>query len=591
LAIKVLEEIEHIQKRAGMYIGDTTTPMHLVTEVLDNALDELANGYATKIEINITKNTCEVSDNGRGIPLAPVKFKGETHDPIIVLVTKLFSGGKFDLNLYNILIGMHGVGLTVCNALSDDFHVICRDKKAGKNKFRIYRFKKGKFVDREDVDKPEWDFTTKIYLKPNKKFFDKCEFDITPFKERLRLVKASIPEATLVLNNEEIQQVTKEEYIREVLSISEDIPLFFAEASKDKFSNIKVWFTYDLSDKATMAQVVKGDVNLRNCGGTYLSTISTVICNAVSEVIPKAYIMSKSDAMIRFRGYVSVTVPEPKFDSQTKEKFVLNIKPIAEQLLPIFKKLFRSESYLKEALETINNYRILKKAKSANGSNKRKKRISAESPLRDSLDIPGDRIYIVEGASAGGTLTQCRNPRKEAVFPLKGKVINVLSSTLDKVLANKEIKNILECLNINLEKKTTDYRYKEIVLVSDPDPDGGHINCLILLALSKFCPDLIRAGRVKILIPPLYGKVEGKKFVPIYDERIDDNSSGQLVRFKGLGEFTPNQMRQIIQSGKYYTVKPSDDIDKIYDIFLSPVKKRTLLDIDLDECNWKEVLS
>jgi len=580
MGLKILSELDHIRTRPGMYIGDTETPQHLLVEVLDNSLDEVINNYATKLDVNITNNVVSISDNGRGIPIQKLSFQGEERDSIEILCTKLFSGSKFDTDTYQYLVGMHGVGLVVVNALSDWLKVeVKKDKKV-----HVYNFSNGKLVDIkiEDIDN-SW--STRISFKPAKKYFTSLDFDTDSIFKRLQLV-ASIHNCDITFNNNEVEKKELLTLIKEQLDLEPNQDLFKVSV-EGKVANQKMqvesYFTYDLRPSAPISSKLLGVVNLRNCNGIYISNMATVLGYAVEKIIPKTYIINKSDAIIRLRQFTVLKVSEPKFDSQTKERYVgPPLKEMFPKLQAAFEKEFKESQYLQDSLKAINDYKILRKTTSA--TKKTTKKISVDSNLKDCLKIPGKRIFIVEGQSAGNPLSLARDVNTEAVYPLQGKLINGIIQRMDKVMENKQVKYLFEALGMTKIGDYFESRYEKIVLMSDADPDGNHINTLILTLLYQFTPFLIKEERVQILLTPLYGLVNKDHFEPLYVLPEKIKSGYELLRFKGLGEMTGTQMKKILETAKYYDVKWQEDFD-LKELFDNIIIKRKLLEISDNEIN------
>lgn len=572
--IQIFSEIEQVQRNITTFIGENDNPRHLVTEVLDNALDEMVNGYADTVRIDIDNKThiITVFDNGRGLPMHTVKNPetGQEYDSIVAVATKLHSSGKFDRDTYKVSIGQNGIGTTAVNFLSSDFII---DTKHG-NTAAKYIFENGKFVSKINSNRT---VGTTIIFKPNKKFFTKTlDVDIENFRERLKLTKAEFPDKTIILNEEEIPAISYEELVRQQLNIDQSIPLFELSASKDD-SSIRFVFTYDISENASTATKSLGDVNLKNSEGTFLTSVSTAVVNGIFPNIPKNYILDKWDLRSNLRCYCSVIVPHPKYDSQNKVRFLNDIQYLIEPLIVKISNLFKENTYLKQCVEKINENKILKSHKKSSTTKKRK---SIENPVKDCNIKPGERLFIVEGDSAAGNLVSARNPDIDAVFPLKGKNINVLTNTFDKILANKEIKYLLETLGIDPSSKTeTDINYKNVVLMADADADGGHINCLMELVMWKFIPNIMKEGRVKILLAPLYG-VRNSKGVKLHYSTIPPElkQGDTLVRYKGLGEMNANLLGDVIKHGKYLTIKFPENTKLVEDFFKTEIKKQLIDD-------------
>ncbi|MGB9674562.1 MAG: toprim domain-containing protein, partial [Nanopusillaceae archaeon] len=403
-------------------------------------------------------------------------------------------------------------------------------------------------------------------------------------------VKSKFNHCKIFINGNEVVSVDFETYVRSTLKIEDkDIPLYHI-SNKQKNTSIDLYITYDMRPSSQLSSKVVGDVNLRISEGTFISSVLTAISNSGFLSVPKTYVIDKYDLQTRLRVYVSITMDRPRFDSQNKLRLVSDVSHIINPITPQIEKLFKQSDYIKSAIEGINEYKILKKVKSTVRTSSKKK--SVDNQVRDCIDKFGDRIYIVEGQSAAGTLIQIRNPKKDAVFPLQGKVINVESNTFGKLLQNKEIKFLLESLGIELGKPVENINYKEIILLADSDPDGYHINSLVLLILKKFVPNIVSESRVKILLAPLYAVSDNKGRSTMYYTTTPPpvNSNEHLFRFKGLGEMSPDQLKEVILKGKYYTVTLGDD--KIINIiFNSTEAKRNLmnnLDYSIDNL-YKEI--
>ena len=561
--IKVLSQIQHVRQNRFMYIGDSKNPNHLITEILDNSLDELLNGFAETIYCKIDGEAITIADDGRGIPIHPVKLEnGELEDSIITMATKLFSGSKFDENAYKVHIGQHGIGTSVVNFLSDYMIVETGGWK--------YNFINGEFDKKEKSDHK---YSTVIIFKPSKQYFEE-DINKNEIIDRLKLIKARLENKKIIYNDEEISGITYNNYIREKLNINNEIPLFSVDIV-DKENTVKVSFTYDFSEKNSSATSL-GDVNLKNSGGSYLNTVQTLISNSIFPLIPKNYILDKYDILYKIKIYTSVILGQPKYDAQVKNRLVTDLSKLIAPLGDKIAKLYKSNEFIQKSIESINENKILR-TNAAKKTRTGKKRKSIENPIIDSIKKPGERIFIVEGESAGGTLIRCRNKDTDAVMPLKGKVLNVEKSTLDKILANNEIKYLFESLGVDPSKKNiTDINYKNIILMGDADPDGGHITVLLEFIMFKFLPEIIKQGRVKILLAPLFGIVDkNKKTKLIYSTNPPQiKSDEKLFRFKGLGEMNMDQLKTVIDKGKYYTLKFPEDGGKIVnDIFSNVATK------------------
>jgi DNA gyrase/topoisomerase IV subunit B len=561
-----------------MFIGDTSTPDHLAEEVVDNMLDEISNGFATIGSIFFDKENSAVwvTDNGRGIKVEQMKVpSGEMKDSVEVLCTKLFSGSKFDLKDYDTLIGMHGVGLVAVNALSDWMVVKTRDR-IEKNKMYVYTFIDSKLTNKEIVEDNDYTKSTIIGFKPSNKFFDSVEFNTRHFVSRLLMTQSKFENCTFIVNNKEIPKITFVEYVKTVLGMSEKDNLYDLNYDKQKNMSIRALLTYVDS----VETVIQSDVNLRSCEGTFLTSFQTVLKNKLKEKIDKKFKnINTNDLLSGLRLYISLKVPEPKFDSQTKVRMVLDvkkplIKPLEQQL-----DWFCSQKDIIDTLNGILERKFNKKIEKKN--NKYERYVDAENKLRDCEIIPGDVLYICEGDSADGTLKQIRNTRNEAAYPLKGKILNIETATFEKIEENKEISDLKQALGPKGNR-----RYRKVKILADADEDGKHIVVLVLLVLQKIANDMIEDGKVSVILPPLYGATKSKKFYPIYDVKdVEDfkNKGFNISRFKGLGEMDPHELEATIRSGVEYNVKPpkSDKAkDNLIKMIIDTNIKRAIMNDD-----------
>ena len=571
--------IEPVRARPGMFIGDTQNPTHLAEEVLDNAIDEIANGFGTSIGIfnNLDDGSFWVSDNGRGLPMEPITLAdGSVEDSVKVLCTELFSGTKFDTDDYAQLIGMHGVGLVAVNALSDWLTVKTRDRK---NKTRVitYSFIDGELQHVSEETDNDFSYSTVVGFKPSKKYFGSLEFDNKYFVERLISVQSIFDLNGFTFNNKPIPKLSFESYIKQYLALAEEDQLFsLSFSTKDNSNHIKLYATYvDQDDSITL-----GNVNLRTCDGKFINSFHTELKKSINEKIDKSFSkINDREYLNGLRAFIMINVPEPKFDSQTKVRMVLDVKKIL--IDPLKGQL---DWFVEQIIDTLqSNLERKLHQKILNGSSRSaraNKRVSI-SKLHDCQHIPGDVLYIVEGDSAEGTLKQITNKKIEACYPLKGKVLNVEAATLDKIQKNKEIGDLLKALG-----SVSNRRYKSIKILSDADVDGYHIAVLMLLAIAKFAPDYIKSGNLSVIIPPLYGAEKGGKYYPIYDQiKIDQfkKDNYKIRRFKGLGEMNPNQLEACIRSGFEYKIKwPDSDkqLNNLISIITNTDLKRAIMNAE-----------
>jgi DNA gyrase/topoisomerase IV subunit B len=569
----ILGHIEMIRTRPGMFIGDTQTPDHLATEILDNSLDEISNKFATTIQLfnNSEDGSFWCSDNGRGIGLGTTKLPdGTIEDSIKALCTVLFSGSKFDTKDYAQLIGMHGVGLVAVNALSDWLIVKTRDR-INKSLVVTYRFENAELISRiEEIDTNN-NFSTVVGFKPSQKYFETVKFNDRYFIERMLLVQSIYALDNFTYNNKEIPKISYEDFVRQYLKIDKETKLYKLEYVNGGFG-IQILVTYTEDDITNLY----GSVNLRICEGKHLNAFQNAIISTISEVLGKKFDKSSDkDLLCGLKAFVLVNVPEPKFENQIKSKMTLDIKK--SLIVPLKFQILNFISQVISIIES-NLERKLHKSISNKVQTGRSKRVSPDNKLRDCRNTPGDILYIVEGDSADGPLKEIRNKDTEASFPLKGKVLNVETTSLEKLANNDEVKYLLEAIGPKDNR-----RYKQIKILADADADGKHIAVLVLLILIKFTPDLIRAGKVSVILPPLFGAKKGNKFIPIYDESLIENYKAQkfdITRFKGLGEMNPSQLKAAIDSKFEYKVQwPTDNtlVEKLISIVTNKLVKRAIM--------------
>ena len=576
-----LDSISAVRINTGMFIGDTETPNHLATEVVDNMLDEVANDFATTGEIFISEDDGSfwVSDDGRGLKLGLTKDPdtGEMQDSIVLLCTKLFSGSKFRIDKkvdYKVQIGMHGVGLVVVNALSEWLVLRIKDSRNPKQIIE-YVFMDSKLQGTNIILVSDETYSTQVGFKPNPKYFDSCDFDPKMFISRLLLTQSVYDKAKFFINSQEIPKITLLEYAKNILSLDKTEKLYQINKQLNENEKIRIFLTY-LPQRDNL---ILGDVNLRNCDGTYLTNIQTMIKTIIKDNIDRKFkALDEKEFLTGLRLYVSLTLEKPKFDAQIKTRMKTNIR---DHLLLIEKELTKilTQDSIMSVLTNLLEQKFTKKLLSVVSNGNR--RISNTNKLRDCINSPGDILYIVEGNSADGPLKIVRNKKTEASFPLKGKMIKVDDATITKIENNKEVKDLIEAIGPKGGR-----RYKKIKILADADMDGLHICILVMIFLFKFAKDMIIEGRVSIVIPPLYGAIKGKVFVPIYNIRDTvtyKNQGYTITRFKGLGEMNPDQLEVSIRSGVEYVIKyPGDDqVEKLLENVVNNTEvRKTLLEVE-----------
>ncbi len=572
-SIQVLEGLEAVRKRPGMYIGPTNIKglHHLVWEIVDNSIDEALAGYCDEIEVCITKeNEIRVSDNGRGIPTEIHKKTNKS--TVETIFTVLHAGGKFGGGGYKVSGGLHGVGASVVNALSTYLEV--------EVKYKGYRYTQ-KFVNggekATELEKHEQVDTTgsTILFKPDPLIFEETVvFDYDILKARLRELAFLNKGLKLILVDDRTD--TKEtffykggisEYIK-LLNKNKEVvhqELIYIDASEE---DVEVEIAVQYNNSYT-SNIFSFTNNINNHeGGTHEDGFKVSLTRTLNNYAKKQKIikdggetLSGDDVREGLVAIISVRHPDPHFEGQTKTKLVNNdIKKIVSNLFSEGLNTFLLENP-NEAREIIEKSLISQKArlaaKKARELTRRKNVLEVSSlpgKLADcsSKDPAVSELYIVEGDSAGGSAKLGRDREIQAILPLRGKVINVEKNRIDKIFENNEIRSMITAIGTRIgeEFDISKLRYHKIVIMTDADVDGAHIRTLLLTFLYRYFKPLIEEGYVYIAQPPLYKLQQGKRIEYTYNEEdyseiiktFDDSSKIMVQRYKGLGEMNPDQL-------------------------------------------------
>jgi len=585
--IRVVAEIRHIQISPGMYIGDTDTPTHLVEEALDNALDEALAGYAKIIAVNINPETgvCSISDNGRGIPL-------EKNVPVTIS-TKLFSGAKFQDNksAYKISSGLHGVGLVAINALSEKYMVDCyRDKKHGFFYFENGKLKKSRIIDYNG----QAPYSTKIEFVPSKKYFESNQINLDRIRKRLTTASAELNSdmyfVMMVGDKKEVFNRTRLDHFKAECDIPADKPfepiILSATNKEEKF---EVMFGY-VDDGVKGAKVVSS-VNLLpvdRLGTHYNVFIDTLKTFFLSKAKKYGFKFLGADTVVGLRAYLVLYLIEPKFSGQTKERLA-NRKSDFDKYVKIFDNTLeawceKDPDAVKSYLEKFELYRKKIESKNLKKQDTGGRRVSTKfTKLRDCTKPHGE-LYIVEGASAGGSIIQSRDPSKHAILPLKGKSIPNITSAKN-ILNNTEVGELIMALGTGVEPhfNIKNLRYDKIICATDADPDGSHIACLLTMVIAILTPEIIKAGKYYVAKTPLFAINEKRTFKPLWTKKQLEKAreDGRTIsRFKGLGELNPNQLKICLlqESTRHFQkITYTDNIDELLKLFSNVDSKRKLV--------------
>ena len=575
-SISILEGLEAVRKRPGMYIGSVSTKglNHLIYEIVDNSVDEHLAGYCSKIYVTLEKDgTAVITDNGRGIP---VGINAKTGLPAVeVVFTMLHAGGKFGDGGYKISGGLHGVGASVVNALSEWLEVTI--KKDGV----VYRqrYERGKVMyPLEQIGTCRKNDTgTSVRFLPDGDIFDKTYFKAEAIKGRLHETAYLNPDLTIIFENKRFSEEEKIEYHEE-----EGICAYVKDMNQGKevihdviyFKKIKdgieVEVAFQFVDEFQENMLGFCNNIYTQEGGTHLVGFKTKFTTIINQYARELGILKEKDS--NFTGadvrngmtaVIAVKHPEPRFEGQTKTKLdnpdagKATADVTAEELVLFFDKHLE---ILKQVIACAEKSAKIRKAEEKAKTNMlTKPRFSIDSNGKlancESRNPAECEVFIVEGDSAGGSAKMGRNRRTQAIMPIRGKILNVEKATMDKVLANAEIKTMINAFGCGFSEgygndfDITKLRYHKIIIMADADVDGAHIDTLLLTFFYRFMPELINEGHVYLATPPLYKVIPKKgKEEYIYDDkalasyRKSHSGSFTLQRYKGLGEMDAEQL-------------------------------------------------
>ena len=572
--IQILEGLEAVRKRPGMYIGSTSTRglHHLVYEIVDNAVDEALAGYCGSIDVQINSdNSITVVDDGRGIPVGIQKKAGIP--AVEVVFTILHAGGKFGGGGYKVSGGLHGVGASVVNALSEWLEVeVYVDGK-------IYRqrYERGKTMYPLKVvgTCPDSQHGTRVTFLPDKEIFEETVFDYDTLKIRLRETAFLTKNLKITLRDDREEKKEKtfhyEGGIKEFVTYlnRSNVPLYenviYCEGKRD---GVLVEVAMQHNDSYT--ENIYSFVNNINTpeGGTHLTGFRNALTKTFNDYGRKNKLLKDSEPALSgediregLTAIISVKIENPQFEGQTKQKLGNSeargaVDSVVSEQLTYF--LEQNPSVAKTIIEKS----VL--AQRARAAARKARDLTRRKTVLDGLSLPGKladcsskhpeecEIYIVEGDSAGGSAKDARNKANQAILPLRGKILNVEKARLDKIYANAEIKAMITAFGTGIHDDfdITKLRYHKIIIMTDADVDGAHISTLLLTFIYRFMPELIKQGYVYLAQPPLYKLEKNKRVWYAYsDEELDQilrevgrDNNNKIQRYKGLGEMDAEQL-------------------------------------------------
>ena len=596
--IQILEGLEAVRKRPGMYIGSTSVRglHHLVYEIVDNSVDEALAGYCTEIEVSINEdNSICVKDNGRGIPVGINKKAGLP--AVEVVFTILHAGGKFGGGGYKVSGGLHGVGASVVNALSEWLEVtIHKDGKMYKQ-----RYERGKVMYPLKVVGDTTKRGTEVVFLPDKEIFEETVFDFDTLRQRLREMAFLTKGIKIILIDKRLEEPKIRAFhyeggIKEYVDYlnKSQTPIYddviYCEGIKN---NIYVEVAMQHNDSYT--ESIYSFVNNITTpeGGTHLTGFRNALTKCFNDYARTNKLLKDSEPNLAgediregLAAIVSIKISEPQFEGQTKQKLGNSeARGAVESVMSEQLTYFLEQN--PQIAKIICDKAIL--AQRARDAARKARDLTRRKTALESTSLPGKladcsdkdpkncEIYIVEGDSAGGSAKTARNRATQAILPLRGKILNVEKSRLDKILVNNEIKAMITAFGTGIGEDfdISKLRYDKIVIMTDADVDGAHIATLMLTFLYRFMPELIKQGHVYLAQPPLY-KVERNKVVRYaYDDNelaqilaeIGRDSNNKIQRYKGLGEM---------------------DAEQLWDTTMDP-EKRILLRVNMDNDSEAEM--
>jgi len=597
--IQVLEGLEAVRRRPAMYIGDTGPSglHHLVYEVVDNSIDEALAGFCKNIDVIIhPDNSITVIDDGRGIPIDmhPLYKKSGLE----LVMTKLHAGGKFDHKLYKVSGGLHGVGVSVVNALSEYLEA----EVSYEGEVSYQKYERGIPVDKPKVLGKTDKTGTKITFKPDKKIFPKIDFSFDTLSQRLRELAFLNKGIKIRIKDERTKKEHTFQYEGGIVSFVEHLnlnkevlhkpPIYFHKEKEGV--DVEVALQYNDGYTETVFSYAN-NINTVE-GGTHLIGFRSALTRVLNDYVHRAGLLkeeislSGEDTREGLTAVISVKLPEPQFEGQTKTKLGNSeVKGIVEAIVGDGLGSFLEEN--PGVARNIVGKTIL--ALEAREAARKARELTRKKGLLEVSSLPGKladcsetdpfkcELFIVEGDSAGGSAKQGRNREFQAVLPLRGKILNVEKARMDKILTNEEIRTMITAIGTGIGEEEFDIskaRYRRIIIMTDADVDGAHIRTLLLTFFFRYMPQLIKEGCIYIAQPPLYRVTHGKAYYYAYNEKEKDEllarmKNAEVQRYKGLGEMNPEQLWETTMDPERrvmlkVNIDDAVEADKIFNILM-----------------------
>ncbi|MFP4626318.1 MAG: DNA topoisomerase (ATP-hydrolyzing) subunit B [Natronomonas sp.] len=627
--IQVLEGLEAVRKRPAMYVGSTDSRglHHLVYEVVDNSIDEALAGYCDTIEVVLHEDgSVSVVDDGRGIPV-------DTHEEydrpaVEVILTVLHAGGKFDSKSYQVSGGLHGVGVSVVNALSSSLEVEIRRDGA----IWSHRFERGEPQgDLERIRDLDSDDTgTAITFYPDNEIFETTDLDYSTLSSRLRELAFLNPGVEITIRDERADDETSDTfvydggikefvaYLNETRRVLHDQVVYFQAEDNDVHVEIALQATADVQGSI---HAFANNINTRE-GGTHLTGFKTALTRVINDYATSNGLLGDIDGTLKgddiregMTAVISVKHPDPQFEGQTKTKLGNSeVRGIVESIVHEELSTFLEENpdtasvIVSKAVEAAKARLAAKKAEELTRRKSALETTSLPGKLADcqTRDPSEAELFVVEGDSAGGSAKQGRNPEFQAILPLSGKILNVEKHRLDRVLENDEIRSLITAIGTGIgdEFDIEEARYEKVIILSDADVDGAHIRTLLLTLLYRHMTPLLEAGYVYAAQPPLYRiRYKGETYDAMTEaereqvvEEVCDGSPDQLQRFKGLGEMNPEQLWETTMNPenrilKQITIEDAAAADRMFSVLMGDAvePRKQFIKDHAEDAEWVDI--